>query len=88
MKTVHVVAWHYDGGAGFDWYFKPDAADAAFETEKQTARELSAESWTAYRFDYQPTATTPEAITDEIDGQIDHLCSTAPQTYPKPWKSI
>lgn len=52
MTKVHVVAWHYDGGAGFDWYKAKEDADAAFEAEKKNVEASKDIDWTAYRFDF------------------------------------
>lgn len=81
---VFVTAWHYQGGGGFEWFWTPEAADKAFADEQTNVEELRADSWTAYRFDYEsPVHTTREsatteqrdAITREIDEQLDELCA-------------
>lgn len=71
---VYVVAWHYNGGAGFNWYRNESAADAAFEREKENAREFALDDWRAYRFDFKTDFATADVITDLIDRDIDELC--------------
>lgn len=75
MRLVHVVAWHYDGGAGFDWYLQPDKADLAFEEEKKNCHEFRTDEWEAYRFDFEAGDPLSPSITDEIDRDLDELCS-------------
>lgn len=84
MRTVYVVAWQYNTGAGFDWYRSAADADAAFEKEKVNADELADESWCAYRFDFKAaTHLSDERITDLIDGDLDWLCDNkAIAVYP------
>jgi len=78
-KTVHVVAWEYDTGGGFDWYHTAVGADEAFEEEKSNAEDLKKENWTAFRFDVVVSnALTSDEITSEIDGDIESLCDNAP----------
>jgi len=74
MKRVYVVAWHYEGGAGFDWYLTPEAADKMFEEEKVNCREFKADDWEAYRFDFDAGDPLFPSITDEIDRDLDELC--------------
>lgn len=73
MRRVFVVAWHYDGGAGFDWYVNAEAADKAFEEEKKNADEFKADEWEAYRFDFDAGDPLFDSITSEIDANIDNL---------------
>lgn len=83
MQTVYVVAWSFDTGGGFDWYYTAASADRAFEEEKQNADspELAREGWTAYRFTVEVTGNSPEEITDEIDAELLGLCDAAPVRY-------
>lgn len=76
---VHVVAWQYNGGAGFDWYLKPAHADKAYQEELANCKGLEDEGWSAYRFDFQAKSDdhTGDAITEEIDAQLDDLCAKA-----------
>jgi len=81
MKTVYVVAWQYNTGAGFDWYHTPEAADKAFAEEKFNVKARADGNWTAYRFDYNTTATDSLAVTDEIDAELDALCQSATEQF-------
>ena len=72
---VFVVAWHYDGGAGFDWYYTAKDADEAFEEEKENVLTFSADKWEAYRFDFLSECVAPDTVTREIDSNLDDLCS-------------
>ncbi len=77
-RTVHVVAWQYSGGAGFDWYAAKADADKAFTEEKKNEAkpELSVSKWTAYRFSVRvPARMKPEEITNLIDSNIDERCA-------------
>ena len=81
MKTVYVVAWQYNTGAGFDWYRTPEAADKAYAEEQVNVRtpSLAAENWTAYRFDVVLPSDVRwgKPVTEYIDGQLDTLCQSA-----------
>ena len=78
MKTVYVVAWHYDGGAGFDWYAEKDAADMAFQKELENVAAFADSEWTAYQFEHVcEYGISNEAVTAEIDGDLDGLCLRA-----------
>lgn len=79
---VFVVAWHYNGGAGFDWYYTADAANKAFEEEKVNAVTFADNDWTAYRFDFNSLSSESEAITEEIDSQLDELSENAAIKFP------
>lgn len=87
IQTVHVCAYHSTGGAGFDWYYTAEQADEAFKLECANADEFKDEEWEAFRYDYTlaaPVELTEEgrqAITDEIDGQIDELSAESPKRY-------
>lgn len=81
-STVHVVAWRYNGGGGFNWYHSEDAANRAYEKEKENTHELANSEWTAYRFDYQPVISqSDDDVTDEIDYVLDDLCDSTPYWY-------
>ena len=75
MKTVYVVAWEYDTGGGFDWYFTSEAADKEFEAEKINCLDanLALENWTAARYNFD-TELDPETQGDEITERIDSVC--------------
>ena len=75
MNIVHVMAWSYNGGGGFDWYLEPDAADRAFEKEKENCRELAKDGWEAYRFDFKAGDPLFPSITNEIDRDLIDLCA-------------
>lgn len=88
MKTVHVLAWEYDTGGGFDWFFTAEAADKAFSEEKSNCDDptLKRENWTAARYAVEVTAdptTNAQGVTDEIDGQCLHLFAAAARKYPQ-----
>jgi hypothetical protein len=76
-KTVHVVAWLYNGGGGFNWFFTSTNADKAFAAERANVIEFKADKWRACRFDYHPKARTHQGVTVEIDNQLDALCKRA-----------
>lgn len=78
---VYVVAWDSEGSGGFDWYFRPDEADEAYEKEKENADKFKVNQWTAYRFNYTPTATNRNEITEEIDSKLVELCDNASVKY-------
>ncbi len=85
-QSVHVVAWQYAGGAGFDWYHDPGAANKAFEDEKQNVAEFADQEWTAFRFDVDVSGYSN--ATREIDADLDELCALAalrvgPMTFPR-----
>lgn len=66
---VYVNGWSYNTGGGFDWYYKPEHADAAHEKEKAIAAEpkMQEENWTAYRFDVEVADTSDaDQVTDEV----------------------
>ncbi len=79
MPRVYVVAWHYDGGGGFDWYRHKEVADNKFEEEKAVCHELAHENWTAYRFDADVSSYSN--ATDEIDAELDYYCDEAWRSY-------
>lgn len=74
---VYVVAWHYEGGSGFDWYFAAEQADVAYAKEVEKTQQLKEEGWSAYRFDFQTDTTQAQAITAAIDADLDELCVNA-----------
>jgi hypothetical protein len=72
---VHVVAWEYEGGGGFDWYYEEEKADEAFEKEQFNVKELVGSNWTAFRFNVDVgDLTDQDQITALIDGQLIELC--------------
>ena len=74
--TVYVVAWDFEGGKDFTWYY--DSADANTDFENE---DVEAEQWTAYRFDYFTNTnprTRPHKITAEIEAKLDKLCEATP----------
>ena len=83
LKTVHVVAWQYRGGGGFDWYAKAEDADTAFEQEKVNALDLASSGWAAYRFDYDAHSILANEIEGEIDERLDELCLQARDWFPR-----
>lgn len=70
IDKVWVVAWEYDGGGGFDWYYTQEAAKKARRAEQRNEREFRNERWKAILFEYNPRARKPESITREIDYYI------------------
>jgi hypothetical protein len=76
-KVVHVVAWKYDGGAGFDWFHDAESADRAFEEEKKNTEQFEGASFTAYRFDVTVHTLIPHEITTEIEDDLVALCEQA-----------
>ncbi len=83
MPKVFVVAWEYDTGGGFDWYYNAYAADVEFEVEKRNCHDpiLAKENWTAFRFDVEVESF--ETTTDEIDAKLCELCDECQNKYPK-----
>lgn len=78
MKMAHVCAWDFEGGGGFDWYHTKEAADSAFEKEKENCRQFVDCNWTAYRFDVEVSeGLTNDEVTREIDGNLILLCDAA-----------
>jgi hypothetical protein len=78
-KTVHVVAWRYDCGVGFDWYDHPADADAAYAEEAEAAAEWAAEGRSAYRVDLTvPTSMPDREVTGLVYRNLDALCAAAP----------
>lgn len=76
---VHVMAWHYNGGAGFNWYRTPADADSAFAVEKGTVDSYPKDNWTAFRFDVE--VENVETATAEIDATLDALCAGSQLSY-------
>ncbi|MBN3760915.1 hypothetical protein [Burkholderia sp. Ac-20365] len=81
--TVAVIAWQSTGGAGFDWYFSPSAADVRFAIEKKECDELSGREaeLTMVRFDV--TVSSYENAEREIDAQLDELFVQVENPYPR-----
>ena len=79
---VYVVAWSFENGGGFDWYFTADAASKAYAEEKENATGFKESSWVAYRFDFEvsPKSTNDE-ITNQIDQQLVELCESAAEVF-------
>lgn len=52
MATEHdpayVVAWEFNTGGGYNWYFSKRDADKAWEQEMQICKEMKAENWSAF----------------------------------------
>lgn len=81
-RTVYVVAWHYTGGAGFDWYGEESDAKEAYDNEKINCTEMKDCLWTAYMFPVQVgRKLVNEEITRLIDGQLDELCAKSKQRH-------
>ena len=81
-KTVYVVAWHYTGGAGFDWYAKREDADEAFKTERANCEELRDCLWTAYQFEMEVDASLMgEEVTSLIDSELDERCAKSKERF-------
>ena len=78
-KKVHVVAWHYSSGGGFNWYFDSQSADKAYEDEKSNTEKHADEDCTAFRFDTE--VSSYESANDEIDAELDELCTEATIKY-------
>lgn len=74
---VHVVAWAYNSGGGFDWYRTAAAAEKAYEVELRNEKDptLAREGWKAYRFDYE--VTSDKTATEEIDWDLIENCEQA-----------
>jgi very-short-patch-repair endonuclease len=66
---VHVVAWWFNSGGGFDWYFEEAAANVAFAKEQENEKDpvLAKEGWKAHRFTHETQLTDSDEITREID---------------------
>lgn len=88
MKTVYVITWQYNTGAGFDWYAQKTDADKAWRRELNNVRQLANENWTAFRFEHVTKQRTAETITDEIDNDLDHLCESATKTIGAGFKAV
>ena len=79
MKRVYVVAWHYETGGGFDWYYNKKVADDKFEEEKAICHNNKNLDWKAYRFD--AVVSSYETATEEIDEHLDYYCENAISKY-------
>lgn len=85
---VYVVAWRYEGGGGFDWYYEPRDAEKAWVAELKNVEQFRDSGWTAYKFQYSTgIAATRKTITHDqrnlitrnIDDYLDELCDKAEQ---------
>lgn len=84
---VHVIAWEYPCGGGFDWYRTPKAADVGWKEEKKNADDPALTHWVAARFTFK-TSHNPngnederQKITDEIDAKLPELFDAAKIKY-------
>ncbi|MFK5950541.1 MAG: hypothetical protein QM500_17445 [Methylococcales bacterium] len=75
--VVHVVGYDSNTSGGFDWYFKKEDADVAFEKEKAAVASFSDEGYTAYRFDAIVSTLDENTSVKEIDGCLDDLFISA-----------
>jgi hypothetical protein len=80
---VFCVAWEYEGGGGFNWYFTEDAANNAYALEVANCKmpELKASGWTAARFTFETRETHPDKITQDIDHRLPELFDAAEVKY-------
>lgn len=70
-KTVHVVAWEFEGGGGFDWYPHKEHADKAYVEELKNVEAFKESNWKATQFSVEiPSEWDRDKTTDEIDGWI------------------
>lgn len=74
--TVHVIAWQYAGGAGFNWYTDKREAEEAFAEEERVCAQMRDSLWKSYRFDLQVgSMLMKDEITALIRGQLESLCA-------------
>lgn len=84
-KTVYVVAWDFEGGGGFDWYFNAADQAEAYTTEKYNCAQFADSGWTAYQFNVEvPAELSNDEITNFIDDDLLYLCDTATIKYRAP----
>lgn len=77
--TVHVVAWEYNGGGGFEWYRNSEYADTSFNQEKKNVVALAKDNWQAYRFDARVRSTKP--ATREIEKNLPKFLAKATRIH-------
>jgi len=84
-RTIYVVGWRSMSTGGFDWYRNRAAADDAFTLEKANCLEYAGERWEAFRFDLKvPLRLSDAAVTDLIDGDLDHYLENAAARFIAP----
>lgn len=72
-KTVHVIAWEYDGGGGFCWYRNESDMLAELPRELEYEKVYSSDNWRVKNFpvnvplDRDPTDFIDQYITELFD---------------------
>ena len=64
---VYGIAWEYDGGGGFDWYYR----DVAIHDEIETSKELEADNYQVRTFEHN--IEVESFITNYIDETITEI---------------
>ena len=88
-RTVPVVAWEYGtpdtgGGSGFDWFFKKEHAEHAFETEKQN---IDAFGGACYLVDVgiDSRDAKPDEVTEAVERHIWQMPDAREEALEVPW---
>jgi hypothetical protein len=89
MKTVHVVAWEFESGGGFDWYRTEEAADTYFEKEKVNCDHFHEDNWEAVQFSWVVgSGLTNEEVTEKLTPLVDAVFPFVEKRYKKPPKPM
>lgn len=90
---LFVHAWYIKGSsAGFNWFWKQENADAAYEKAVQAAKDQQAATGIIecqYRYDFVLTsALSADEITDAIDAELDDRSESADVFWPENAKEL
>lgn len=84
---VHVVAYQYNGGGGFNWYAKAEDAEKSYEREKEACDDLVSCGYEVCKFEF--TVSDLESATDEIDGMLwETKFSELPNQHKPPTQAV
>lgn len=78
---IYVVAWEYDNGGGFNWFYKKEAALTMFDNEKKNCNNWIDVNHQAAYFEYESKSEIPEEINNEIDADLESLFNNATMKY-------
>ena len=78
---IYIVAWEYDTGGGFNWFYKKEAALTAFDDEKKNCNDWVEVNWQVAYFEYKSKSEIPEEIDNEIEINLETLFNSATMKY-------
>lgn len=80
---IHVLAWQYNGGGGFDWVTDLNDIQDEYEQEKKNTEKLWYSKWECCLLEY--VVSSLETATDEIDRS---LWENSFDSYPNHHKRV